>query len=421
METSRRVRRPHQEGGAAADPREGQAGQDPRRHPGHGQGPVGRLDRGHQEGAHRRRRGPQAEHPGRRGAGHQLRSGRGRLPGPGQRRRDPLRRAADQGRRRGRRRGPAGPLRRRHAAPRGEEPLAEWERELLGARLPRPAAARPSRLDAPSRGRPAETAAADADCGRRDRGRRRRRSLEVVAEADSAAKASRRAARPTRRTALVERRPRPSSPAHSPELPTEIEQTSRQGIPPRWRTISAADVKRLRELTGAGMMDCKRALDESDGDFDKAVELLRIKGAKDIGKRAERTTAEGLVAAARLARSSSSTARPTSSPRTPSSRSSPTGSSTRPPQPSVDGAVDAVLAAPLGTGTVADAINAAVREDRREAGAAPGRQVRRPDIGLPAQAFGRPAAGDRRAGRSTPARATRRPRRRAARPCRSRR
>src|SRR5689334_8315074 len=60
---------------------------------------------------------------------------------------------------------------------------------------------------------------------------------------------------------------------------------------------SAADVKRLRELTGAGMMDCKRALDESEGDFDKAVEFLRIKGAKDIGKRAERTTAVGLVAA----------------------------------------------------------------------------------------------------------------------------
>ena len=61
--------------------------------------------------------------------------------------------------------------------------------------------------------------------------------------------------------------------------------------------ISAADVKRLRELTGAGMMDCKKALEESDGDFDKAVEFLRIKGAKDIGKRAERTTANGLVAA----------------------------------------------------------------------------------------------------------------------------
>ncbi|MBK1786747.1 translation elongation factor Ts [Prauserella cavernicola] len=59
---------------------------------------------------------------------------------------------------------------------------------------------------------------------------------------------------------------------------------------------TAADVKRLRELTGAGMMNCKKALEENDGDFDKAVEYLRIKGAKDVGKRAERATAEGLVA-----------------------------------------------------------------------------------------------------------------------------
>jgi len=60
---------------------------------------------------------------------------------------------------------------------------------------------------------------------------------------------------------------------------------------------TAADVKRLRELTGSGMMDCKNALAESDGAFDRAVELLRIKGAKDVGKRAERSTANGLVAA----------------------------------------------------------------------------------------------------------------------------
>ncbi len=60
---------------------------------------------------------------------------------------------------------------------------------------------------------------------------------------------------------------------------------------------TAADVKRLRELTGSGMMDCKNALADADGDFDKAVEALRIKGAKDVGKRAERATAEGLVAA----------------------------------------------------------------------------------------------------------------------------
>ncbi|KJR07661.1 translation elongation factor Ts [Gordonia sihwensis] len=60
---------------------------------------------------------------------------------------------------------------------------------------------------------------------------------------------------------------------------------------------TAADVKRLREMTGSGMLDCKNALANNDGDFDKAVEELRIKGAKDVGKRAERSTAEGLVAA----------------------------------------------------------------------------------------------------------------------------
>ena len=60
---------------------------------------------------------------------------------------------------------------------------------------------------------------------------------------------------------------------------------------------TAADVKRLRELTGSGMMDCKKALEEAGGDLEKAVELLRIKGAKDVGKRAERVTSNGLVAA----------------------------------------------------------------------------------------------------------------------------
>ncbi|RAY12487.1 elongation factor Ts [Actinomadura craniellae] len=59
--------------------------------------------------------------------------------------------------------------------------------------------------------------------------------------------------------------------------------------------FTAADVKRLRELTGSGMMACKNALTEAEGDFDKAVELLRLKGAKDVGKRAERTAGNGLV------------------------------------------------------------------------------------------------------------------------------
>ena len=60
---------------------------------------------------------------------------------------------------------------------------------------------------------------------------------------------------------------------------------------------TAADVKKLREATGSGMMDCKKALEENEGDFDKAIEALRIKGAKDVGKRAGRTTANGVVAA----------------------------------------------------------------------------------------------------------------------------
>ncbi|MBO0842371.1 MAG: elongation factor Ts [Nocardioides sp.] len=61
---------------------------------------------------------------------------------------------------------------------------------------------------------------------------------------------------------------------------------------------TAADVKKLRELTQAGMMDCKKALDEADGDLDKAVEILRVKGAaKAAARAAERTTSAGLVAA----------------------------------------------------------------------------------------------------------------------------
>jgi elongation factor Ts len=61
--------------------------------------------------------------------------------------------------------------------------------------------------------------------------------------------------------------------------------------------ISAADVKRLRDLSGAGMMDCKNALTEADGNVDEAIEILRKKGIKDAGKRADRTAANGLVTA----------------------------------------------------------------------------------------------------------------------------
>ncbi|MCG8859308.1 translation elongation factor Ts [Tenacibaculum finnmarkense] len=59
--------------------------------------------------------------------------------------------------------------------------------------------------------------------------------------------------------------------------------------------ISAADVKKLRESTGAGMMDCKNALVEAEGNFDKAVEVLRKKGQKIAAKRADRDSTEGVA------------------------------------------------------------------------------------------------------------------------------
>jgi elongation factor Ts len=60
-------------------------------------------------------------------------------------------------------------------------------------------------------------------------------------------------------------------------------------------TISAADVKALRDRTGAGMMDCKQALQEADGDTEKAIEILRMKGAASAAKRSGRGTGEGVI------------------------------------------------------------------------------------------------------------------------------
>ena len=60
---------------------------------------------------------------------------------------------------------------------------------------------------------------------------------------------------------------------------------------------TAADIKALRERTGAGMMDVKKALDEADGDAEKAIEIIRVKGLKGATKREGRSAAEGLVAA----------------------------------------------------------------------------------------------------------------------------
>ncbi|MFN8777350.1 MAG: translation elongation factor Ts [Flavobacteriales bacterium] len=62
-------------------------------------------------------------------------------------------------------------------------------------------------------------------------------------------------------------------------------------------SITAADVNKLRTITGAGMMDCKKALTEAEGDFDKAIEILRKKGQKVAANRSDRDANEGLVIA----------------------------------------------------------------------------------------------------------------------------
>ena len=59
--------------------------------------------------------------------------------------------------------------------------------------------------------------------------------------------------------------------------------------------IKAADVAKLRRQTGAGMMDCKKALVEAEGDFDAAIDVLRKKGQKVAAKRADREASEGVV------------------------------------------------------------------------------------------------------------------------------
>jgi len=62
-------------------------------------------------------------------------------------------------------------------------------------------------------------------------------------------------------------------------------------------SYTAEDVKRLREATAAGMLDCKKALDEADGDYQKAVDIIRVKGLKGVTKREGRTTSNGVVLA----------------------------------------------------------------------------------------------------------------------------
>ena len=166
---------------------------------------------------------------------------------------------------------------------------------------------------------------------RRDRGRASRRSIAEaeLARRDGAA-ASRAAAAAAAEAAAeapepaAEAEPEPEPDAPEAEPPRRSAEDGEEAM----TEISAALVKELRDATGAGMMDCKRALEETDGDVDAAVKLLREKGMASAAKRADRETTEGKVVADRRRRrarrrSSRSAARPSPSRRTRSSSSSP--------------------------------------------------------------------------------------------------
>ena len=180
--------------------------------------------------------------------------------------------------------------------------------------------------------------------------------------------------------------------------------------------FTAADVKKLREFTGAGMMDCKKALDEADGDFDQAVEILRVKGAAKAAKRgAEREASAGLVAHApgilvELKCETDFVAKGEDFVAT-AQRIADAGSEAQ----AAD--VEALKAVSARGPDGRRGRRVAGDLDRREDRARPGRLLRRAGRGVHAQARGRPAARRRRARR------VRRQRRGRPRPprCRSRR
>jgi elongation factor Ts len=80
-------------------------------------------------------------------------------------------------------------------------------------------------------------------------------------------------------------------------MPRTIGMTRTRGRIELMANYSLADIKALRERTGAGMMDVKKALEEADGDAEKALEIIRVKGLKGVGKREGRAASDGLVAA----------------------------------------------------------------------------------------------------------------------------
>ena len=206
----------------------------------------------------------------------------------------------------GARRGAAGRVgaraagRRRRGRPPRPPPTADARRGR-GRRprppVPLPRPSRPPRPPRPSpRSRPPRPSPRSPPPRPSPRSPPSRPAAEEPAAEEPAAEEPPPRSRPPRPSPRPLRTRRPPSPPPT-RPPPDSTDDYRRGTSTTMADFTAADVKRLRELTGAGMMDCKKALDETDGDFDKAVELLRIKGeAKAAERGAEREATAGLVA-----------------------------------------------------------------------------------------------------------------------------
>ena len=208
---------------------------------------------------------------------------------------------------------------RRPPTPGHEAAGASAEAARLRSR-PRPRAEPPRRAPTrPRRPRPAAEAPAD--------------QAEQAAEASPGLTDRRAGAGACRRRAP---RPGPASPCRHRPRPPHHDRLHHQheGVHTDMANISAADVKKLRDLTGAGMMDCKKALEEADGDFDEGRRDPAHQGrgqGREARRRAHRLRRPGRHL--RRAPWSSSTPRPTSWPRTRSSSPPPSRSPTPPPRP----------------------------------------------------------------------------------------
>src|SRR5690606_472780 len=200
----------------------------------------------------------------------QLRPGRGRLQGARQRRRDPFRRAADAGHRRRRRRRPHG------AGLRGQP--GGWPGGRADGRVGARTARRRGGVHRPDRARRGSGGDRGGHRGRCRGGRGDRHGHRGHRRAGCRA-----GRRRGRRAGLT---------TH----PTRLRTSPKERFP-LMANYTAADIKALREATGAGMLDVKKALDEADGDHAKATEILRVKGLKGVTKREGPSASNGLVRA----------------------------------------------------------------------------------------------------------------------------